>query len=76
MCTSQAVLAVQTSIAVLVLREPRIARLALPLGKLPLGFVLGHAVALLDLAGELVAAAGDDIEVVIGQLAPLLLRLP
>jgi len=33
---------------------------------------LGHAVALLDLAGELVAAAGDDVEVVIGQLAPLL----
>jgi hypothetical protein len=40
-----------------------------------LGFVLGHAIAFLDLPGELVAAAGDDVQVVIGQLAPLLLGL-
>ena len=59
----------------LLLDEPGVVRLGFPLGELLLGFVLGHAVALLDLAGELVAAAGDDIEVVVGQLAPLLLGL-
>lgn len=47
----------------------------MPLAHLLFGFVLGHAVALLDLAGELVAAAGDNREVIIGQLAPLLLGL-
>src|ERR1043165_1581444 len=36
--------------------------------------VLGEAVALLQLAFELVAAALDDVEIVIGELAPLLLR--
>lgn len=51
-------------------------RLALPLGKLPLGFVPGHAVALLDLAHELAAAARDDVDVILGELAPLLLALP
>src|ERR1700686_4481538 len=58
-----------------VLCEPRIAGLALPLGKLSFRLVLGHTVALLDLAGELVTVAGDDVDVVIGEFAPLLLRL-
>src|SRR5215207_6801578 len=35
--------------------------------------VLGKAVALLQLAFELLAAALDDVEIVIGELAPLLL---
>jgi hypothetical protein len=35
--------------------------------------VLGKAVALLQLAFELFAAALDDVEIVIGELAPLLL---
>src|SRR5437762_3196111 len=38
-------------------------------------FVYGDAVLLLYLADELIALARDDIEVVVGQLAPLLLRL-
>src|SRR5690349_9811542 len=37
--------------------------------------ILGEAVALLNLAFELVAAAVDDIEIVIGELAPLFLHL-
>src|SRR5262245_16617161 len=37
--------------------------------------VLGLAVALLDLAFELVAAAADDVKIVVGQLTPLLLDL-
>src|SRR5690606_22946310 len=42
---------------------------------LALGLVPGDAVALLHTAGELVALAGGDVEVVVGELAPLLLRL-
>ena len=37
--------------------------------------VLGDAVALLQLAGELLAIAFDQIEVVVGQVSPLLLHL-
>ena len=40
-----------------------------------LGFVPGHVVALLDLAGKLVTVPGHDIEVVDDQLAPLFLGL-
>src|SRR5687768_12929412 len=40
-----------------------------------LGLLLLVAVALLDLAGELVAFAGDRREVVVGELAPLFLHL-
>ena len=40
-----------------------------------LGLVLGDPVLLLDLADELVALAGDDVDVVVGELAPLLLHL-
>src|SRR6185369_11652213 len=43
---------------------------------LALGFVARDAVALLDPAHHLIALAGDDVHVVIGQLAPLLLDLP
>src|SRR4029078_2822774 len=53
----------------------QVAGVALPGGELPLGFVLGNPVALLDLAGELVAVAGHELEVVVGELAPLLLHL-
>src|SRR5262245_39936888 len=38
--------------------------------------ILGQTVALLDFALELIAAAIDDIEIVVGELAPLLLHLP
>src|SRR5512143_1955032 len=40
-----------------------------PAVDLRVGLVLGDAVALLDLAGELVALAGDDVEVVVGEPA-------
>src|SRR5205085_9440611 len=46
-----------------------------PVGKLPLRLVLADAVGVLDLADELVALAGDLVELVVGQLAPLLLHL-
>src|SRR5690242_4555968 len=42
-----------------------------PLADLLLGLVLADAVRVLDLADELVALAGDGVEVVVGQLAPL-----
>ena len=48
---------------------------AVPVVDVLADLVLGDAVALLDLAFELVALAGDDVEVVVGQLAPLLLDL-
>ena len=54
-------------------REPGVGCLALPLVHLLFRFVFRHAVPLLYLAGQLIAATGNDIEVVIGQLAPLLL---
>ena len=61
--------------AVFVPDEPRTGGLALPLGELLFGFVPGHAVALLDLADELAATARDDVEVIVGEPAPLLLGL-
>src|SRR5262249_62028189 len=39
------------------------------------GLVLGHAIALLNLALELIAAAVDDVEVIVSELAPLFLYL-
>src|SRR5260370_40879438 len=42
---------------------------------LTLRLVLGNAVAFLDAADELVLLAADDGQVVLGQLAPLLLHL-
>src|ERR1700752_1018604 len=42
---------------------------------LPLGFILREAVLLLQLAHELILPAADHVDVVIGQLAPLLLHL-
>src|SRR5262245_65209569 len=42
---------------------------------LAIGFVLRHAVALLKPAAELRALTLDDVEVVAGELAPLLLNL-
>src|SRR5262245_44434908 len=38
--------------------------------------ILGQTVALLDLALELITAAANDVEIVVGELAPLLLHLP
>ena len=55
--------------------EPRISGFALPLSQLFFGFVLGYAVALLDLASELVTAPSDDVQIVVGQFAPLLFDL-
>src|SRR5207237_11081 len=46
-----------------------------PVGNLALGLVLADAVGLLDLADQLVALPGDLVELVVGQLAPLLLDL-
>src|SRR3990167_6431820 len=40
-----------------------------------LGFVLRDAVGFLDLAHQLIALAGDNVEVVVGKLAPLRLHL-
>src|SRR5690242_17701326 len=44
-------------------------------GDLALRFVLRDAIRLLQLAGELVALAGDGVEAVVGETAPLLLDL-
>src|SRR5262249_60091489 len=46
-----------------------------PAVDLALGLVLRHAVALLKPAAELRALTLDDVEIVVGQLAPLLLNL-
>src|SRR5262245_3771232 len=43
----------------------------LPVFHLPLGLILGDAIALLDLADQLVALAGHLVEFGVGQLAPL-----
>src|SRR5262245_41383820 len=40
-----------------------------------LGFVLGNAVAFLDLPDELIAIPGNHIQLIVGELAPLLLDL-
>src|SRR5580704_6419379 len=50
----------------------RLLRRRIPVRDLALGFFLGDAVSLLDLAYEALMLAGDHIEIVIGQLAPLL----
>src|SRR5690349_8698195 len=46
----------------------------LPLLQLLLGFILADAVRVLDLADQLVAITGDAVQVVVGELAPLLLH--
>jgi len=46
-----------------------------PVLDLTFGFVLGNAIGFLDLADQLIAFAGDLVQIVIGQLAPLLLDL-
>src|SRR5258705_9288746 len=48
---------------------------SLEIAELFFRFILGDAVLLLDLAREQVALAGDHIQLVVGQLAPLLFRL-
>src|SRR5690606_25292546 len=55
--------------------DPGVLGTGFPVLDLTLGLVLGNAVTFLNLARELVALAGDDVEVVVGQLAPLLLDL-
>src|SRR5215207_5228599 len=55
------------------IRRAAVARL--PVLDLPFGFVAADAVTFLDASEQLVALAGDDVEVVVGQLAPLLLGL-
>src|SRR5262245_375565 len=46
-----------------------------PAVHLGLGILLGPAVSLLQLADELIPLSGDDVEVVVGELAPPLLHL-
>lgn len=46
-----------------------------PIFQLRLGFVLQNALALLDLADELVSLAGNDVKIVVSELAPLLTDL-
>src|SRR4029077_10504049 len=43
---------------------------------LPLGFFLADAVGFLHLARELIATALDHVELIVGELAPLLLHFP
>ena len=45
----------------------------MPVAELLFSFVLRNSVALLDLAEQLLALAGNDVQVIVGQLAPLLL---
>jgi hypothetical protein len=47
----------------------------LPVGQLLFGSVAGQALAFLQLAQELLALAGDDVQIVVGELAPLLTDL-
>jgi hypothetical protein len=56
----------------LVLGEPGIIDPVLPISELFFSFILGHPVMFLNFAGELVAPSGDDVDVVVGQFAPLL----
>ena len=46
-----------------------------PVFDLPLRVIPADAVAFLDFADQLIAFAGDDVQVVVGELAPLLLDL-
>jgi hypothetical protein len=39
------------------------------------GFVLGHAIRFLNLAGQLIELAGNHVEVIVGQFSPLFFRL-
>src|SRR5437868_10672103 len=68
------------SFSVLFARRPsgglvQVALATFPIGELLLGLVLADAVRILDLADELIALAGDLVELVVGQLAPLLVQL-
>src|SRR5262245_2842425 len=47
-----------------------------PVVDVPADLILGQTVALLDLAFELIPATRDDVEIIVGELAPLLLHLP
>src|SRR5690242_111808 len=47
----------------------------LPLCNLFLRFLARDAISVVDAADQLLAIAGDDVEVIIGELAPLLLGL-
>src|SRR3569832_1949177 len=55
--------------------EPVVLGLVLPFLDLLLGVIAGHAIAFLDLSGQLLATAFDGIEIVVGELAPLFLEL-
>src|SRR5437588_5739168 len=46
-----------------------------PVVHILVNLILGETVALLQLAFELIAAAFDDVEIVVGELAPFLLGL-
>src|SRR3569623_1934778 len=55
--------------------EPVVLGLGLPFLDLLLGVIAGHAIAFLDLSGQLLATALDGVEIVVGELAPLFLEL-
>src|SRR5262245_28287551 len=57
----------------LLFRSPALA--GEPVIHVPADLVLGQTVTLLNLALELVAASVDDVEVIVGELAPLFLDL-
>ena len=45
--------------------EPVVLRLVLPFLDLLLGVIAGHAIAFLDLSGQLIATALDGVEIVV-----------
>src|SRR5262245_31899368 len=47
-----------------------------PVIDVPADLILSQTVALLDLAFELIPATRNDVEIVVGELAPLLLHIP
>lgn len=59
----------------LVLGKPGVRRLALPIGELLFGLLLGDAVAFLDLACKVLTPPVNDIKIVIGLLSPLFFGL-
>jgi len=57
------------------INEPIVPGVAFPFAYLPFSLVLRNAVALLNLAGQLVPFACDERNIVVRELAPLLLHL-
>ncbi len=60
----------------LLLHKPRFVRAAFPMAQLLLDLVLGCAVSFLNLSRELVAPAGNHVQIIVGRLAPFRGRPP